>query len=76
MKLIVIIILILLGIATMFVAAWFYVEMESKDPPDGTVIRYPEEDEYSPDKLDLDKVLKNISLRNKLKEIETKRKKK
>jgi hypothetical protein len=76
MKLLLIIILILLGIAAMFVVAWFYVELTSKDPPDGTVIRYPEEDEYSPEQLDLDKTLKIISLRNKLKEIETKRKKK
>ena len=93
MKLIVIIILILLGIAAMIVAAWFVVEMDKKDPPDGTVITYEDEvlsdavkdfdngyfteiDEYSPEQLDLDKTLKNISLRNKLKEIETKRKKK
>ena len=75
MKLLLIIILILLGIAAMFVVAWFYVELTSKDPPDGTVIIY-EEDEYSPEQLDLDKTLKIISLRNKLKEIETKRKKK
>jgi len=58
------------------VAAWVYVELKTKEPPDGTVIRYPEEDEYSPEQLDLDKTLKIISLRNKLKEIETKRKKK
>ena len=75
MKLLLIIILILLGIAAMFVVAWFYVELTSKDPPDGTVITY-EEDEYSPEQLDLDKTLKIISLRRKLNEIETKRKKK
>jgi hypothetical protein len=75
MKLIVIIILILLGMMAILVAAWFYVELKTKDPPDGTVITY-EEDEYSPEQLDLDKTLKIISLRNKLKEIETKRKKK
>ena len=47
MKLIVIILLLLLGIAAMIVAAWFVVELRSYDPPDGTTIEYP--DEHSPE---------------------------
>lgn len=42
----------------LFVAAWFVVELRSDNPPDGTIIEYPEIDEHSPENLDFDKTLK------------------
>ena len=53
-----------------------------EDPVDGTVITYPDEeqifsefetDEHSPENLDIDKAIKTVSLRNKLKDIEEER---
>jgi hypothetical protein len=55
-----------------------YKECEYKyiDPRQGTIIRYydreddPDFEEHSPENLDIDKALKNMKLRNKLKNIE------
>jgi hypothetical protein len=44
-----------------------------KEPPQGTIITYPdpeEIDEHSPENLDFDKVIKRASLRRKLDKIE------
>lgn len=50
------------------------------DPPNGTIINHEEDepmfmenDEFSPEQLDVDKTLKVLRLRNKLKEIEKER---
>jgi len=52
-----------------------------KEPEDGTVITYPDKpmfmendtDDFSPENLDIDKTLKVLALRKKLKNIESKR---
>jgi hypothetical protein len=48
---------------------------KSKEPKDGTVISYQDDDsdEFSPENLDVDRCLERLSLRNKLKEIEAER---
>ena len=44
-----------------------------KDPPNGTVISYPDEDEHSPENIISDDTLRRAILRNKLQKIDEER---
>lgn len=57
-------------------AAWLLLKAivdGGEDPPDGTIILYPDEDEHSPENTISDDTLKRAILQNKLQKIDEER---